>query len=104
LSLDLPLPLVSRLISDNVARRFRLPGKGGIRVGADADLAFVDMSDSKPISESELLDRHHLSPYIGRTLCGAVRRTMLRGETVFLDGKVTGKPRGRHLRPEVTEM
>ncbi len=104
LSLDLPLPLVSTLVSDNVARRFRLPGKGGIRLGADADLAFVDISDSKPMRESELLDRHHLSPYVGRTLCGSVRRTMLRGETVCLDGKMAGKPRGRHLRPEVTEM
>ncbi len=103
LTLDLPLTLVAGLLSDNVARRFRLPGKGGIRVGGDADLAFIDMSVSRPVTESELLDRHRLSPYVGRSLCGSVRRTMLRGETVFLDGKMVEKPRGRFLRPEVTE-
>jgi allantoinase len=100
LSLDLPLPLIGRLVSDNAAARFRLPFKGGIRPGADADLAFIDQSASKPVRESELLDRHGLSPYVGRALRGTVRRTMLRGETIFLDGAVAGKPRGKHLLPE----
>jgi len=90
-------------VSENVARRFRLPGKGGIRVGSDADLTLIDLSRSTPITEKELLDRHRLSPYVGRTLCGTVRRTMLRGQTVFLDGEVVGEPRGKHVRPKVTE-
>ena len=99
LTLDLPLSLAAALVSDNVARRFRLPGKGGIRVGADADLAFVDLSVSKPLEAGELLDRHRLSPYIGRALRGSVRRTMVRGKTVFKDGELIGKPEGRFLRP-----
>jgi allantoinase len=103
LTLELAMPLIAGLISDNVARRFRLPGKGGIREGVDADLALVDLSVTKPVTESELLDRHHLSPYVGQALCGTVRRTILRGETVFHDGAVVGKPVGRHLRPVVTE-
>ncbi len=44
LTLELPMPLIAGLVSDNVARRFRLPGKGGIREGVDADLALVDLS------------------------------------------------------------
>jgi len=103
LTLELPLTLVAGLVSENVARRFRLPGKGGIRVGSDADLTLIDLSRSTPITEKELLDRHRLSPYVGRTLCGTVRRTMLRGQTVFLDGEVVGEPRGKHVRPKVTE-
>jgi allantoinase len=103
LTLNLPLPLVAALLSDNVARRFRLPGKGGIRVGTDADLALVDLSTHAPLAESELLDRHHLSPYVGRPLRGTVRRSVVRGVTVFQDGKLVGKPAGRHLRPMGTE-
>ena len=103
LTLELAMPLIAGLISDNVARRFRLPGKGGIREGLDADLVLVDLSVTKPLTEGELLDRHHLSPYVGRALCGTVRRTILRGATVFRDGAVVGKPVGRHLRPVVTE-
>ena len=34
-----------------------------------------------------LLDRHKLSPYVGRTFRGVVKRTIVRGHTVFHDGK-----------------
>ncbi len=103
-TLSLPFPLIAGMVSENVARRFRLPGKGGIRIGLDADLALVDLSASHPVEESELLDRHHLSPYVGRRLRGTVRRTLLRGETVFRDAAVVGNPAGKHLRPaHVTE-
>ncbi|HTO22808.1 MAG TPA: allantoinase, partial [Spirochaetia bacterium] len=78
------------------------PGKGGIRVGGDADLAVVNVVDLPRVSRSELLDRHRLSPYAGRRLRGTVRRSMLRGTTVFLDGRILGAPSGIHLRPAVT--
>lgn len=99
LTLGLSPSLIARLLSSNVADRFRLPGKGGIRVGADADLALVDLSRASVLEAGELLDRHHLSPYIGRTLKGAVRRTLVRGRTVALDGAMVGEPLGRFLRP-----
>jgi allantoinase len=99
LSLDLPLDLVARLLSENVARRFRLPSKGGIRIGADADLALVDLAVSAPLTAGELLDRHKASPYVGRTFRGAVRRTLVRGTTVFQDGVSVGPPIGRFLKP-----
>jgi len=99
LTLDLPLPLVSRLLSENVARRFRLPGKGGIHLGADADLALVDLSMSPPLRVDELQDRHKASPYVGRPLRGVVRRTLVRGITVCRDGVSVGAAIGRFLRP-----
>ncbi len=99
LTLELDPPLIAALVSGNVARRFRLPGKGGIRVGGDADLALVDLSRSVEVSAGELLDRHHLSPYVGRTLRGSVRRTLVRGRTVFAENAVVGKPEGKFLRP-----
>jgi allantoinase len=99
LTLDLPAPLVARLVSENVAHRFALPGKGGIRLGADADLVLVDVGETPELSRAELLDRHRLSPYVGRTMRGAVRRTLLRGRTIFQDGALVGAPSGRFLRP-----
>ena len=99
LTLGLPLSQVGQLLSSNVAARFRLPNKGGIRAGADADLALVDLSCSSVLEADELLYRHRFSPYIGRTLKGAVRRTLVRGRTVALDGAVVGEPAGRFLRP-----
>ncbi|MGA2379929.1 MAG: allantoinase AllB [Spirochaetia bacterium] len=99
LTLDLPLPLAARLASVNVARRFRLPGKGGIRIGADADLALVDLSVTSALGVEELLDRHRASPYAGRTFRGVVRRTLVRGRTVCRDGVTVGAPTGQFLRP-----
>jgi allantoinase len=99
LTLDLPPRLIADLVSENVARRFKLPGKGGIRVGSDADISLVDLSGTAVVRTEELLSRHRLSPYIGRTLRGEVKRTFVRGLTVFRDGKVTAEPVGRFVRP-----
>jgi len=103
LTLDLPLPLIAKMTSQNVAGRFRLPGKGGIRSGADADLVLLDLSFAQPLEQTDLLDRHRQSPYVGRKLRGCVRRTFVRGITAFHNGAVVGRPSGKHLRPEVTE-
>ncbi|HUJ73966.1 MAG TPA: allantoinase AllB [bacterium] len=102
LTLDIPAHLISRMTAENVARLFRLPGKGGIRVGGDADLSIVNVAELRKVFRSELLDRHRLSPYAGRPLRGAVRRSVIRGVTVFLDGRIMGEPSGIHLRPVVT--
>ena len=54
---------------------------------------------------ADLLQRHAISPYIGRTFRGRVRRTILRGQTIFTDGRVTAEAKGRFVRPEQeTEM
>ena len=96
---------LSAMLSTNAAIRFRLqPEKGEIAMGADADLVIVNLEAADEIKEEALLYQHpgH-SPYIGRTTHGRISRTILRGETIYRDGKVIGKPGGgRLLRP--TEM
>ncbi|MGA2230051.1 MAG: allantoinase AllB [Tepidisphaeraceae bacterium] len=95
----LPLDQVTKLIAANVARRFSLPGKGQIAAGFDADFALVDVDTTYTLQRDQLLDRHRLSPYVGRTLRGVVRRTILRGQTTFCDGKIIGGARGRLVKP-----
>lgn len=95
----LPLTTVAALTAAFVARRFRLPRKGRIAVGADADLVLVDLSRSTVLRDADLLYRHQHSPYVGRTLRGQIRRTLVRGSTVFLDGAVVAGPGGRLLTP-----
>jgi len=96
---SLGLASVSRLIATNAARRFGIPNKGEIAVGFDADVALVNVNACYELKRDHLLDRHKLSPYVGRTFHGLVRRTILRGNTIFRDGKVDGPPRGRFVRP-----
>ena len=37
--------------------------------------------------------------YVGRTFRGKVVRTVLRGSTVFREGKIVSEPMGRLVRP-----
>ena len=100
---NLALSLVSKLTSYNVANRFRLPKcKGQIAVGADADFALIDLKPSLTIRAEDLFYRHKQSPYVGRSLRGRVLRTILRGQTVFENGRLITKPTGRLVKPETT--
>ncbi|HEU5012596.1 MAG TPA: allantoinase [Roseiflexaceae bacterium] len=96
----LPLETIAALLAENVARRFRLPQKGRIAIGMDADLALIDMAQQFTLDSGDLFYRHQHSPYVGRTFSGRVVRTLLRGTTVFQDGKIMSKPAGRLLRPK----
>lgn len=95
----LPRELVGRLIASNVADRYRLPNKGRIAPGYDADLSLVDESSAYELTRDLLLDRHKFSPYVGRKFRGLVKRTLVRGQTVFLDGRIVSRPIGRFIKP-----
>jgi allantoinase len=86
------------------ARRFQLAGKGRIAVGCDADFALVDLAAGHTVKSESLYQRHGLSPYIGAAFRGVVRRTVLRGHTIYLDGKITGDAQGRMIRHAETRV
>ena len=91
--------LCAALTARNPACRFGLRQKGELALGADADLAFVEMGGAHEVTAEELLYRHRHSPYAGRKLRARVRRTILRGQTVSLDGRIVGTPRGQLRTP-----
>ncbi|MBV9665667.1 MAG: amidohydrolase family protein [Actinobacteria bacterium] len=82
------------------AAALRLPGKGPISVGNDADFALVDPDASWGVEAKDLFDRHRASPFIGRALRGRVVRTLVRGRTVYdIDTGVVDPGGGRVVRP-----
>ena len=81
------LPL--ELVTSRPAERFRLPGKGRLEPGYDADLVLVEPEAQWELNADELRYRHRHSPYVGRRFRGRVVRTLLRG----------GAERGRLVRP-----
>ncbi|HET7044464.1 MAG TPA: allantoinase AllB [Gaiellaceae bacterium] len=85
----LELPEIARLTAEAPAARLRLPGKGRLEPGCDADLAFVDLEAEHRLRAEDLRYRHPLSPYVGRTFRGSVVRTLVRG----------GATAGRLVRP-----
>jgi allantoinase len=90
-----PPARLATLLAGAPARRFGLAGKGALAVGCDADVVLVDPAGSWTVAREDLLDRHRLSPFVGRRLRGRVVRSVLRGVTVAVDGRVVGEPRGR---------
>ena len=95
----LPLETIAAVTAGNAAHRFRLPGKGEIEIGNDADLALVDLAWDGAVELDDLHYRHRFSAYAGQPIRGRVARTLLRGQTVFADGAFATEPLGRLLTP-----
>ncbi|WP_428927622.1 allantoinase AllB [Marinibacterium sp. SX1] len=92
-----------RMMTTAPARAFGLYGrKGVLRVGAEADIALVDPARPHVITAAGLASRGKVTPYDGWQVTGSVVRTLVRGQSVAVDGRVVGRPgSGRMLRPEM---
>ncbi len=89
----LTLEQIQKLLSENAARRYGLyPKKGSLFVGTDADITVVSLDEEWTVDASKLESKGKYSPLNGRKMKGKVKKTLVRGEVVFEDGKgVTGK-------------
>lgn len=87
----LTLERVVEATSAAPARLFNLEKKGQIRPGFDADLVLVDLEREYEVRDEDVLSLVGWSPYAGRKFKGKPVRTIVRGRTVFVDGKVVGE-------------
>jgi len=67
------------------------PQKGNLLPGADADITIVDMNMKKIISAGDLHSKSKTSPYDGMEVQGLPVATIIRGNFMMRDGKLTGK-------------
>lgn len=68
------------------------PKKGTISVGSDGDVTIVDLNKTKKITAKELYTISDYTVYEGREVKGWPTLTVLRGNVVYENGKVVGKP------------
>jgi dihydropyrimidinase len=97
-----PVETLANVACANSARIYRMPSKGAIEVGKDADLVVVDPDLERTVDPATLESYSDYSPYAGMRLKGWPVRTMVRGRTVAIDGQITPQaieqPGGRYVR------
>jgi dihydroorotase len=88
---------VSRWMSQAVAHAYRIPNKGEISPGFDADLVLVDLNQYYPVQRSNLVTKCGWSPFEGWSLTGWPVVTIVGGQVVYDHGTLKTDIRGRAL-------
>ena len=88
---------MAQLVSWNPAQRYGLLNKGDIALGYDADLVLLDPMESFTVRAADSESNQGYTPFEGQQLTGRVKTTILRGNTVYHNGEITGPPAGQYL-------
>ena len=88
---------MARVTSWNPAQRYGLNKKGDIDVGFDADIALVDPTKTWTIRAKNSPSTQGYTPFEGLKMSASVEATFLRGQLIYQDGQVIGKPMGQYL-------
>ncbi|HUE66932.1 MAG TPA: allantoinase AllB [Candidatus Acidoferrum sp.] len=76
LATDLEPSTIAAVTSTNVARRFRIAGKGDVAAGFDADLWLVDLGWEGAVRRTDLLYKNPFSAHEGHKIRGRTVRTI----------------------------
>jgi len=91
-------------MSESPLRFLNLENKTGkIEEGMDADLVVWNPEAQFTLEPAQILHRHAITPYLGKTLKGAVQKTFVRGHCVYDSGKFTG-PLGQEVRRKLWKI
>ncbi|MDX2097549.1 MAG: dihydroorotase [Leptolyngbyaceae cyanobacterium bins.59] len=88
---------VAHWMSTAVAKGYRIPNKGAILPGYDADLVLVDLNTYRPVIREELQTKCGWSPFEGWDLTGWPVVTIVGGQIAFERGQLHTDVRGKAL-------
>ncbi|MEA5535159.1 dihydroorotase [Crocosphaera sp. XPORK-15E] len=91
---------VSHWMSTAPAKAYKIPNKGLIKSGYDADLILVDLDNYHPVLREELQTKCGWSPFEGWSLTGWPVITIVGGNVVYERGKLNTEVRGEALQFE----
>ncbi|MGB7488274.1 MAG: dihydroorotase, partial [Phormidesmis sp.] len=89
---------VSHWMSTAVAAAYKIPNKGLIEPGFDADLVLVDLVTYRPVLREELQTKCGWSPFEGWNLTGWPVVTIVGGQVVYDRGQINADVRGQALQ------
>ncbi|MGB8699422.1 MAG: amidohydrolase family protein [Thermosynechococcaceae cyanobacterium] len=88
---------VANWMSTAVAKAYRIPNKGAIAPGYDADLVLVDLDTYRPVLREDLQTKCGWSPFEGWNLTGWPIVTLVGGQVVYDRGIFSETVRGKAL-------
>ncbi|MEG4626690.1 dihydroorotase [Microcoleus sp. w1-18aA5] len=88
---------VANWMSAAVAKAYKIPNKGAIAPGFDADLVLVDLENYRPVVGAEMASKCGWSSFEGWSLTGWPVVTVVGGKIVFENGKLDTNVRGEAL-------
>ena len=88
---------VANWMSAAVAKAYKIPNKGAISPGFDADLVLVDLEKYRPVVGAEMASKCGWSSFEGWSLTGWPVVTVVGGKVVFENGKLDTNVRGEAL-------
>ncbi|XLQ11403.1 MAG: dihydroorotase [cyanobacterium endosymbiont of Epithemia adnata isolate EadnSB Bon19] len=91
---------VANWMSTAVAKAYKIPNKGLIKPGYDADLVLVDLENYAPVQRKNLQTKCGWSPFEGWELTGWPIVTLVGGQVVYERGKLNTDVRGNSLKFE----
>ena len=83
--------------SQNAARCFGIEGRGGIREGAWADLAFVAFDKTAKTAREKVATRAQFRPYAEFDFAARVRAMRINGQAAWSEGRARPGVRGREV-------
>jgi dihydroorotase len=89
---------VSHWMSGAVAQAYKIPNKGAIAPGFDADLVLVDLETYHPVLRQEVQTKCGWSPFEGWNLTGWPIITIVNGQIVYEKGQFCDRVRGEALQ------
>ncbi|YAI81817.1 MAG: dihydroorotase [cyanobacterium endosymbiont of Rhopalodia sterrenbergii] len=89
---------VANWMSTAVAKAYKIPNKGLIKPGYDADLVLVDLENYATVQREKLQTKCGWSPFEGWELTGWPIVTIVGGQVVYDRGKLNIDVRGKSLR------
>ena len=84
---ELPLSDILRKMTINPACILRLPTKGRLAVGADADVVIFDPDEVWTVDPEQFASKGRNTPFAGKELKGKVKYTIVGGSVIYQDGQ-----------------
>ena len=84
---ELPLSDILRKMTINPACILRLPTKGRLAIGADADVVIFDPDEVWTVDPEQFASKGRNTPFAGKELKGKIKYTIVGGKIVYQDEK-----------------